>query len=132
MRLERWGLTGTCAIWHIYSVTNAPDPLAELKAWFMTQLDELWPVALGSLSLRRSPCIRKNCQACATGEKHASYVLYVRRGGKRSGLYIPDELVPQVRAAVANGRKLQALALDTGVRVVGVFKGARSARRSRS
>jgi len=126
------GVDSTCALWHIYSVTNDSNPLAELKAWFIAQLDELWPVALGSLSLRRSPCIRKNCQACATGEKHASYVLYVRREGKRYGLYIPDELVPQVRAAVANGRKLQALVADAGVRAVGVLKGARSTRRSRS
>ena len=36
-----------CAL-HIYNVTNAPDPLVELKAWFIAQLDELWPVALGS------------------------------------------------------------------------------------
>lgn len=119
-------------MWHIYTVTNDSDPLADLKAWFIAQLDDLWPVALGSLSLRRSPCIRKNCQACATGEKHASYVLYGRREGKRFGVYIPDELVPQVRAAVANGRKLQALVSEAGVRAVGVLKDARTTRGSRS
>lgn len=118
-------------MWHIYGVTHDADPLAELKAWFTAQLEALWPVALGSLSLRRSPCIRKHCSACETGEKHVSYVLYVRSGGTRSGVYVPDELVPQIRAAVANGRKLQALLADTGVRTLKALKNARSARASK-
>jgi hypothetical protein len=41
------------------------------------------PVALGSLSLRCSPCIRRRCHACQTGEQHVSYVLYGRRRGRR-------------------------------------------------
>lgn len=107
--------------------TNA-DPLAEVRAWFSSQVAELWPVALGSLSLRKSPCIRPNCSACATGEKHASYVLYVRHQGKRVGLYVPDELVPVVRTALANGRTLQALVADAGVRALGVLRRGRHKR----
>ena len=74
--------------------------IAELRAWFSAEVERLWPVAVGSLSLRKSPCVRKACHACATGEKHASYILYVRREGTRSGIYVPDELVPQVRHAL--------------------------------
>lgn len=124
------GLTCICAMWHIYPVTHDTDPLAELKTWFAGQVEVLWPVALGSLSLRRSPCIREHCSACASGEKHVSYVLYVRSGGARSGVYVPDELVPQIRAAVTNGRKLQALLAETGVRTLKALKDARSARGS--
>jgi len=118
-----------CALWHTCIVKREATSLAQLKTWFAAEVEHLWPVAVGSLSLRKSPCVRANCHACATGEKHASYVLYVRREGKRHGIYVPDELVPQVREAVANGRKLQALLADAGIRLVGLLKGARSARR---
>ena len=44
---------------------------------------EKWPAIVGSLSLRRSPCIRENCRACQSGEQHLSYVLYGRIKGRR-------------------------------------------------
>jgi len=117
-----------CALWHTYIVRHEVTSLAELRAWFAAEVEKLWPVAVGSLSLRRSPCVRKGCHACATGEKHASYILYVRQGGKRSGVYIPDDLVAQVREAVANGRKLQGLVAQAGVELIALLKGARTGR----
>ncbi len=47
--------------------------------WFHAEVQKLSPVAAGSLCLRKSPCIRKNCPACARGEGHSSYALYGRR-----------------------------------------------------
>ena len=46
--------------------------LDELKRWFLDGAEELWPIALGSLSLRKSPCIRKQCSACASGHGASS------------------------------------------------------------
>ena len=63
----------------------------QVKQWFLDAIRGLWPLAEGSLSLRKSPCIRENCPACARGEGHPSYVLYGRRGGKRFSIYVPDE-----------------------------------------
>lgn len=37
----------------------------------------------GSLALRKGPCIRPNCPACASGEGHSSYAPYGRRGKRR-------------------------------------------------
>jgi len=51
--------------------------------------EDLWPVAGGSLSLRKSPCVREHCQACLKNEGHRSYVLYGKTGNKRFSLYIP-------------------------------------------
>lgn len=87
----------------------APDlPPPEVECWFRLQVARLWPAALGSLSLRRSPCVRSRCQACETGEQHPSYVLYgPRRGGHRFAVYVPDELVPKIRQTLENGRALQ-------------------------
>lgn len=102
--------------------TTESKRLAELERWFRQQLVPLWPVALGSLSLRRSPCIRSHCQACETGEQHVSYVLYGRRRGRRFALYVPDRFVPQVRQALANGRALQPLLYEAGRRYVLALK----------
>ena len=69
------------------------ETLTDVEQWFRKQVALLWPAALGSLSLRRSPCVREHCEACRSGEQHASHVLYGRIKGRRFAIYIPDELV---------------------------------------
>src|SRR5437660_3536835 len=60
----------------------APETPADVRRWFLAQVQALWPVAGGSVSLRKSPCVRPRCAACAAGEQHASYVLYARHRGR--------------------------------------------------
>ena len=67
------------------------------------QLANLWPALLGSLSLRRSRCIRENCRACLSGEQHRSFVLYGRANGRRVAVYVPEELVAEVQRAWTTG-----------------------------
>src|SRR5207244_3799544 len=89
-------------------------------------------VALGSLSLRRSPCIRNHCRLCQTGEGHQSYALYGRKGKRRFVIYVPDELAPEVERAVRNGRRLQELLAEAGQRYTLALKYERqSGRKSR-
>lgn len=108
------------------------ESVDELEAWFRDQVADLWPAALGSLSLRRSPCVRgpERCSVCRSGEQHASYVLYGRIDGKRFSVYIPDELAPQLRRAIRNGRKLQAVLQETGRRYALALKRERDRRGS--
>lgn len=94
----------------------------DVRRWFASAIAPLWPVAEGSLSLRRCPCVRKGCPACARGEGHPSYVLYVRRNGKRASVYVPEELAPEIESAVQNGRKLQQLITEAGVRYTQAVK----------
>jgi len=103
-----------------------------VKEWFQAAIVELWPVALGSLSLRRSPCIRNHCRLCQTGEGHQSYALYGRKGKRRFVIYVPDELAPEVERAVRNGRRLQELLAEAGQRYTLALKyERRSGRKSR-
>jgi hypothetical protein len=90
----------------------------ELKQWFAKAAKRLWPIALGSLSLRKSPCIRKNCSACASGKGHLSYALSGYQGKRRYSIYVPDELAPEVQKAIENGRQLQDLMKEAGLRYV--------------
>ena len=107
--------------------TKAETPAA-VGDWFGKAIGSIWPVADGSLSLRKSPCVRANCPACAAGEGHRSYVLYGRTGKKRFSIYVPEELVPEVRAAMENGRRLKELISEAGLRYTQALKDDRKRR----
>lgn len=81
----------------------------DVRQWFLRAIRELWPLALGSVSLRRSPCIRENCPACASGQGHSSYALSGYRGRRRFSVYVPDELAPDIQKALEQGHQLQDL-----------------------
>jgi hypothetical protein len=102
---------------------------AEVHRWFRIAVQRVWPIAEGSLSLRKSRCVRKNCSACSSGDGHVSYVLCGRRGAKRFSIYVPDELAPEVQQAIENGRQLQELMNEAGVRFVHALKNQRKERK---
>src|SRR3990172_7610752 len=87
-----------------------------IHRWFLKEVTRIWPVADGSLSFRKTPCIREDCAACAKGEGHSSYVLYGQRKKKRFSVYVPAELAEEVGLAVQNGRKLQEFIMEAGRR----------------
>lgn len=94
----------------------------DVKRWFLREVERLWPLALGSVSLRRGPCIRENCSACASGQGHASYALSGRVGRRRTSLYVPEELVSEVEQAVDHGRQLQELMREASQRYLAALK----------
>jgi hypothetical protein len=53
-------------------------------------------------------------------------VLYGRIKGRRIAIYIPDELEPEVRRALDNGRALQDLLYDAGRRYTNAVKHQRA------
>ena len=108
-------------------MARASESPTDVARWFRAHAAGLWPVALGSLSLRRSPCIRDQCEACARGDQHPSYVLYCRIKGRRVGLYVPAELAPQVQQALDNGRALQDMLYQAGRRYTQALKRQRAA-----
>ena len=103
-------------------MTETPERVIR---WFHAEVQKLSPIAAGSLCLRKSPCVRENCPACAKGEFHSSYALYGRRAGKRFSIYVPEELVPAIRKAIANGRHVQELISEAGVRYTRALKARR-------
>lgn len=103
---------------------------ADVEAWLQREAASLWPALLGSLSLRRAPCVRENCQACASGEQHQSYVLYTRVKGRRRSIYVPEDLVPEVRRSLDNGRALQDMLQAAAPRYLKALKQTRDASRN--
>ena len=105
--------------------TETPE---QVKLWFQAAVRDLWPVAIGSVSLRKSPCIRKRCQLCESGKGHSSYALYGRSGKERFSIYVPDELAEDVEKAIQNGRDLQKLMTEAGRRYTLALKNERRTR----
>ena len=106
----------------IRNKTNSP---ADVISWMESEAASLWPALLGSLSYRRTRCLRPDCVACQSGEQHRSYVLYGRHKGRRFAVYVPDDLIDDVRRAADNGRALQDLLMEAGPRYVKALKSAR-------
>ena len=113
----------------LYTYTMPRTETAEqVRLWFRAAIRELWPVAIGSISLRKSPCIRKHCRLCEVGQGHSSYALYGRSGNRRFSVYVPDELAKDVETAIQNGRELQKLMTEAGRRYTVALKNERRAR----
>jgi Family of unknown function (DUF6788) len=99
---------------------------SDVTRWLQSEAAGLWPALLGSLSFRRSPCVREHCPACRSGEQHPSYVLYGRAKGRRVAVYVPEELVPEVRRSLENGRALQELLQQATPRYIKALKRERT------
>lgn len=110
------------------SKSAGKETVAELRREFLAAVGKLWPVAGGSLSLRKSSCNRERCAACESGVGHPRYGLWGRSGGERFSLYVPEELVPELEQALLNGQALQQLVREMGVRYTQVSRSERSER----
>ena len=87
---------------------------AALQQQFAAQLADLWPALKGSLAQVRKPCIRPHCPTCARGDKHPAFLWTFTEQGRRRCLYVPAELVPRLRQALENGRRLESLLASLG------------------
>ena len=73
-----------------------------VRSWFTKAIRQMWPLAVGSISLRRGRCIRPKCPACTSGKLHTNYALYGRWGNRRFSMYVPEEILREVRKAIRN------------------------------
>ena len=105
---------------------NRFESPSDVVLWLQSETAGVWPAIFGSLSLRRAPCVRENCEACRSGEQHPSYVLYGKLKGRRFTMYIPEDLVPEVRRCLDNGRALQELLFEAAPRYIKALKQQRS------
>ena len=89
---------------------------------FLDELADLWPLARGSLAEVRKPCIRPACRACREGRKHKAILFGFTQGGKRRCRYVPADLAPVLREALANGRRLEERLADLGADLIDRYR----------
>lgn len=90
------------------------DDAATANEKWKQQLAPLWPAIKGSLAKVYKPCIRKSCPACARGDKHPAWLLSFTAAGKRKTMYVPLAMVPTMKKALANGRKIEQILYKVG------------------
>ena len=88
------------------------------RASFLAEVARCWPVAKGSIAEVRKPCIRRGCPACARGDRHPALIFSFLEQGRRRCLYVPRDLAPLVRQAIANGRKIEQILLQAGAELI--------------
>jgi hypothetical protein len=91
------------------------------------QLRQLWPAVKGSLAKVYKPCIRRGCKACASGQKHPAWMLSFTAQGQRKTMYVPLALVPTLKKALRNGRRIEQLLYRTGPRLIKEHRNAPAA-----
>jgi hypothetical protein len=89
---------------------------------FREKLLSCWPALKGSLAEVYKPCTRPNCPACARGDKHANYLLAFSEKGRRRCLYVPKAMVPVLKRALHNGRRLEQLLSAMGPALVQEYR----------
>jgi len=92
---------------------------------FLAEVEGLWPLAKGSLTEVRKPCIRPTCPACRRGDKHPAFLFTHMEGGRKRCLYVPRALVPTLRTALEHGRRLEALLAGLGPALIRDYRQAR-------
>jgi len=90
---------------------NIRSPVQQL---FLEKLLPLWPALKGSLAQVRKPCIRSNCALCARGDKHPNHLLTFTEKGRRRCLYVPKSMVPILKRALENGRRIERMLYEMG------------------
>ncbi len=81
-----------------------------------------WPALKGSLAQVRKPCIRPNCPTCASGQKHPNYLLAFTHKGQRRCMYVPLAMVPVLKRALANGRRMEQLLYQMGPALIEEYR----------
>jgi hypothetical protein len=89
---------------------------------FLEELAGLWPLAKGSLTEVRKPCIRSDCPACKAGRKHKAILFTFTEGGRRRCRYVPADLAPVLREALAKGRRLEARLAALGPALIEAYR----------
>jgi hypothetical protein len=97
------------------------DKALTMEKW-RKEIGALWPAAKGSLAKVYKPCIRKNCPACARGDKHPAWLLSFSSSGRRKVMYVPLALVPQIRRAIQHGRKIETVLSRTGPHLITQYR----------
>jgi len=89
---------------------------------FQDKLLNCWPALKGSLAKVYKPCIRAHCPVCARGDKHPNYLLSFTQKGRRRCLYVPKAMVPLLRRALDNGRRMEQLLYQMGPALVREYR----------
>lgn len=89
------------------------------------------PVLQASLVRIAKHCGRKGCR-CQRGHKHVGNYLTFKKAGKTRTVYVPMDLLEEVRQWIAEGRRLKGLMRESSQLAVAAVAGHVQARRRKA
>ena len=95
---------------------------SSIQRRFWKQLQACWPALKGSLALVHKPCVRPHCRACVSGKKHPNHLLAFTHKGRRRCLYVPAAVVPLLKRALDNGRRIEKLLYEMGPALIAEYR----------
>jgi len=99
---------------------------------YLKEVNSLWPAVKGSLTEVKKPCIRPNCKACESGEKHPAFLFSFMKDGRQWCRYVAREFVPQLQKAVENGRRIEELMSQLGEELIVDYRSHRDKDKKKS
>jgi Family of unknown function (DUF6788) len=99
---------------------------------YLKEVNSLWPAVKGSLTEVKKPCIRPNCKACESGEKHPAFLFSFMKDGRQRCRYVAREFVPQLQKAVENGRRIEELMSQLGEELIVDYRSHRDKDKKKS
>ncbi len=92
--------------------------MSKAQEKWIKKVAKVWPVAKGSIREVKKTCSRKECKACASGEKHSAWLFTYYVNGKQSCKHVPKNKVDLVKQALENGRKLDLMIIESGLELL--------------
>jgi hypothetical protein len=86
----------------------SPKVLKNRRAAILKRMGRVGPLVTGSLVKIHRKCGNKNCR-CAKGEGHPAHILTMTVKGKTKSVYVPVDLVHEVREWTQNHKALKAM-----------------------
>ncbi len=97
--------------YHMVKFNPSPKVLKNRRDAKLKKIAEIGPLVTGSLVKIQRKCGNMNCR-CAKGEGHPAHILTMVAKGKTKSVYVPVDLVEEVREWVQNHRSLKTLVRD--------------------
>ena len=94
--------------YHMVHLNPSPKVLKNRRRAKLKKLATVGPLVTGSLVKIHRKCGNKNCR-CAKGEGHPAHILTMKVKGKTQSVYVPVDLVDEVREWVRNYKSLKML-----------------------
>jgi hypothetical protein len=115
----------------VMRVPKHPTLIASMTSARIKRLKATGPVLAASLVTIKKHCGRAGCH-CQRGEKHIGHYLTYKEKGKTHTVYVPLDLLGEVKAWIAEHRRLRRLAREISQLSIARVRGHVTARRRRA
>lgn len=111
-------------------IPDDPIRVRRLLCARLKQLGARGPLVTASLTESRRTCGRPGCR-CYRGEKHVSHRLTFKQGGRTRSVYVPVELVDEVKGWAAEGCRLRRLMREANQLAIALIRARARGRKRR-